>query len=122
MAFIENVFWFSIVPGQVGNLIASFDSNGAMFNTTSRMYTLDVNIVWDSPAYPNGVITSYEVIVTRTDNSSDVVISNDAVIDLAVTESVMILPYTNYTVTVAASTSAGQGDSVTTIIQSPEAG
>ena len=59
--------------------------------------------------------------VAETD-SSDVVYSNDAVTDLAVTESVMVLPYTNYTVTVAASTSAGQGDNATVIILSPEAG
>ena len=53
-------------------------------------------------------------------NSSDVVYSNDGVTDLAVTESVMVLPYTNYTVTVAASTSAGQGGESTIIILSPE--
>ena len=86
------------------------------------MYTLIIDITWDEPSYPNGVITSYNVTIYQTDNSSDVVYSNDSMTDLAVTESVMILPYTNYTVTVAASTSAGQGDEVAITILSPEAG
>ena len=109
-------------PGQVGGLQASFDISGSVFNAISRMYTLDVNISWNEPINPNGVITAYNVTVYQTDDSSDVVYSNDAVTDLAVTESVMVLPFTNYTVTVAASTSAGQGDETTIIILSPEAG
>ena len=86
------------------------------------MYTLDVIIVWNSPVYPNGDIISYEVIVSHTENSSIVVYINDSLLVRNVTESVMVLPYTNYTVTVAASTSAGQGDNATVIILSPEAG
>ena len=86
------------------------------------MYAIDIDITWDSPMYPNGIITTYEVIVTQTDIGSDVVYSNDAVTDLAATESVMVLPYTNYTVTVAASTSAGQGDETAFDIVAPQAG
>ena len=108
-------------PGQVNNLEATFSVN-TTFNSTSRMHTLDVNISWNEPINPNGVITAYSVTVYQTDDSSDVVYSNDAVTDLAVTESVMVLPFTDYTVTVAASTSAGQGDETTIIILSPEAG
>ena len=121
MAF-RMFFWFSIEPDQVANLIASFDSNGTIYNTANRMYTLDVNIVWNSPVYPNGDIISYEVIVSQTENSSNVLYSNDSLLVLNVTESVMVLPFTNYTVSVAASTSAGQGDNATVIILSPEAG
>ena len=109
-------------PSQVENSDAMFVISGSTFNPTDRMYTLDINIEWIEPINPNGVITAYSVTVYQTDNSSDVVYSNDTVTDLAVTESVMVLPFTNYTVTVAASTSAGQGDETTIIILSPEAG
>ena len=78
--------------------------------------------MWYQPSYPNGVITSYEVVVTQTDDSSIVVYSNSSLPVPNVTESVMVLPFTNYTVSVAASTSAGQGDRSVFIIESPEAG
>ena len=104
------------------DLFALFILTGSVFNPTTRMYTLDIDITWDEPFYPNGVITSYNLTVYQTDISSDIVYSNDAVTDLAVTESVMVLPYTNYTVTVAASTSAGQGDDTAFEVLSPQAG
>ena len=86
------------------------------------MYTLDLNIMWDEPAELNGVITSYEVTVAQTDNSSAIVYTNDSLTVTSVTQSVMVLPFTNYTVTVRASTSAGQGEGVTTNFESPQAG
>ena len=92
-----------------------------MFNSDTRMYTLDLIATWNDPIYPNGVITSYELNLTQLD-TGDVVYSNDSLLVRNVTESVMVLPYTDYTVTVAASTSAGQGDETTIIILSPEAG
>ena len=85
------------------------------------MYSLDLNIAWDEPINPNGVITSYEVTVTQTDNSSDIVYTDDSLTVTSVTQSVMVLPFTNYTVTVTASTSAGEGDKSTIIIEFPEA-
>ena len=60
--------------------------------------------------------------VYQTANSSDVVYSNDSITDLNVTESVMVLPFTDYTVSVSASTSAGQGDEATFSVESPQAG
>ena len=93
-----------------------------MFNSTTRIYTLDIVITWDEPSNPNGVITFYEVNVTQTDDSGIVVYSNSSLPVPNVIESVMVLPFTNYTVTVAASTSAGQGDEVAISIESPEAG
>ena len=110
-----------LAPGVVRDLNALFILSGSVFNTISRMYTLNIDISWSEPINPNGVITAYSVTVYQTDNSSDVVYSNDAVTDLAVTESVMVLPFTNYTVNVAASTSAGQGNEITIIIPSPDA-
>ena len=112
----------SAEPGPVRNITASFVDADSVFDPITRMLNLNIDIAWIEPINPNGVITAYNVTVYQTDNSSDVVFSNAAVTDLAVTESVMVLPYTNYTVTVAASTSAGQGDETTIIILSPEAG
>ena len=113
---------FTAEPGQVENLAASFVSTGSMFNSTIRMYTLDMDITWDEPIYPNGVITSYEVTVYQTDNSSVIVYTNTALTVTSVTPSVMVLPFTDYTVTVAASTSAGQGEDISVNELSPEAG
>ena len=109
-------------PGPVETLVASFNVTGSIFNSTTQMYTLNVNIRWDEPTYPNGVIKSYEVTVSRTDDSNDIVYNDDILEGTSVTPSVMVLPFTNYTVTVAANTSAGQGDEVTMIIESPQAG
>ena len=70
----------------------------------------------------NSVITSYEVTVAITDKSNTIVYTNDSLTVTNVTQSVRVLPFTNYTVTVRASTSAGQGEDVTTSFISPEAG
>ena len=86
------------------------------------MYTLDMTVTWEEPIYPNGVITSYEVTVAQTDNSSVIVYTDDSLTVTSVTQSVMVLPFTNYTVTVTASTSAGQGDPESVVELSPEAG
>ena len=86
------------------------------------MYYLVLNISWEEHVEPNGVITSYEVTVAQTDNSSAIVYTNDSLTVTSVTQSVMVLPFTNYTVTVTASTSAGQGEEIVTSFESPEAG
>ena len=79
--------------------------------------------MWNVPMFSNGIITGYNVSVYKTVDPGDVVYSNNGITDLTVTaESVMVLPFTNYTVSVSASTSAGQGEETTTIILSPEAG
>ena len=110
----------STEPGQVGNLHASFATTGSFVSST-RMYTLDMTITWNEPTNPNGDITSYKVTVYQTDSSSDIVYTATLSVP-NVTQSVMVLPFTNYTVTVAASTSVGQGDKMFFTIQSPEAG
>ena len=78
--------------------------------------------MWGEPTNPNGVITSYNVTVYQTDGSNDVIFSDSAVTATTVTESVMALPYTNYTVAVTASTSAGEGEEESVIETSPQAG
>ena len=109
----------SVVPSQVRNINADFITTGAMFD--SNMYTLSINISWEEPAYLNGDITSYEVAVARTDD--DLVFTNSSVMVLnIIAELVVVLPFTNYTVSVAASTLAGQGESESLVRRSPEAG
>ena len=113
------IYYCCAVPGLVRNRFAEFGAS-ITFDPTSRMYTLIIDISWEEPTYPNGIIQSYQVAVAET-ISGFPVYSNDAVTDLAVNVSVMVLPYTQYTVSVAASTLAGQGDETTIIILSPEA-
>ena len=108
-------------PQKVENLEAAFDSEAVMFEPNTRTLTVDITITWNEPTYTNGVITTYEVTITEGDTINEVY-SNDGLLVPSVTESVMVLPYTNYTVTVAASTSAGQGDPESIIVLSPEAG
>ena len=108
------------VPGVVIGLDASFSDNG-VFDPETRMYTVDLIATWEDPVYPNGVITSYELNLTLPEHG-EILYSISSIVDRAVTESVIVLPYTNYTVVVAASTSAGQGDPESTIALSPEAG
>ena len=86
------------------------------------MWDLEIQITWAEPMYPNGEIDSYNVTVFETDNPSAEVFSNAALTTTSVTEPVMVPAFTNYTVTVAASTSAGQGEDSTVIVESPEAG
>ena len=112
------------MPGPVINLNASFvdASIDSVYNSATGMLNLSVEIEWDEPMFPNGVLMDYSVTVYQTENSSNVVYSDDSIAGLTVTaESVMVLPFTNYTVSVSASTSAGQGEETTTIITSPEA-
>ena len=110
------------MPGQVESLNGSFISSGAVFDSDSRMYDLTLEVEWDEPTYPNGIIVSYNVTVFRTANSSDAVFSDESLMVTSATPSVMVLPFTNYTVSVAASTSAGQGDENSVTVESPEAG
>ena len=110
----------SAEPGPVGNLEASFNTD-LDFNRITRIITLDMGITWDEPTNKNGIIRSYEVTVHQTDNSSVIVYTNTTLVT-SVTPSVMVLPFTNYTVTVAASTSAGQGESSSVTELSPQAG
>ena len=108
------------VPGKVEDLDAVFNSSGLIFDPVARLLTLDFEISWNEPTITNGEILAYEVNVTQTDNSSYVVYS-DSLLVPNITVYVILVPYTNYTVTVAASTSAGQGESTNITRLSPEA-
>ena len=93
-----------------------------MYDPTTQILTADITITWTQPMYPNGVIQTYSVTVFETANPSNMVYNDSTLIDPNVMTSVMVLPFTNYTVSVAASTSAGQGEEDTVTVESPEAG
>ena len=106
----------------VENLDAEFVYDGSDFSSMNYMWTIDINITWEEPLNPNGVITTYNVTVYKTDNSSDIVYSNSILTAPNVIAPVVVPANTDYTVTVAASTSAGQGEESFTTVISPEAG
>ena len=108
------------VPGPVQNVELVF-SEPANFSRASRMYDLNVNISWEAPSNPNGVILGYNYSLMETSNSSNVIIEYTNTALLSVRQSVMVAPFTNYTATVVALTNAGSGEPVMDVALSPEA-
>ena len=92
------------------------------FNSESRMYNLNVNISWEAPSNPNGVILGYNYSLMETSNSNNVIIEYTNTALLSAEHNVMVAPFTNYTATVVAFTSAGRGKPVMQVTLSPEAG
>ena len=120
--YVHTLYVFHTAPEMVEELSAAFITDDSQFNSTSQIWAIFISISWSQPLYPNGEITSYSVTVYRTDDSTDVVFSIATLTDTSVTPSVMVPAFTDYTVTVAAFTSAGQGVAVSLTIQSPQAG
>ena len=108
------------VPGPVRNLNIEYMAELTNFNSESRMYELNVTISWEAPLEPRGNIQRYNYRLVETDNAMNIVI-DDNTADLSVERNVTVFPYTNYTATVVAFTSAGMGDSVMQVALSPEA-
>ena len=92
------------------------------FDSGSNMYNLNVNISWEAPSNPNGVILGYNYSLMETSNSNTVIIEYTNTTLLSAEQSVMVAPFTNYTATVVAFTSEGSGESVVQVVLSPEAG
>ena len=118
---LPSSFYIHLEPGPVQDLTASFDED-LSFNPDTRIHTVEISISWSPPTQPNGEITGYNVTVYRTDNTSDIVYNNTMVTDTTVSPQVMVFPFTDYTVSVSASTSAGEGEATEITIESPEAG
>ena len=108
------------MPGPVQNLNVEYIAELTNFNSESRMYELNVTISWEAPLEPRGNIQTYNYRLVETDNAMNIVI-DDNTADMSVERNVTVFPYTNYTVTVVAFTSAGMGDSVMEVALSPEA-
>ena len=81
-----------------------------------------IDIVWSAPTEPNGIILQYTYTITDTvagnlilsDSKDETFVNNLTVNNLE--------PYTEYTVTVVAMNSAGDGDSSSVTVFSPETG
>ena len=102
------------VPGPVENIV---------FTITGTMLPFMIVIVWDAPTEPNGAILQYTYTITDTEGGS--LILNGSTTDTFVnglTMDTSIQPYTQYTLTVVAMTSAGEGESSSATVQSPETG
>ena len=84
------------------------------------MYNLNVTISWGPPSNPNGVILGYNYSLMQT-NDLDVIIEYTNTTMLSAELTVMVAPFTNYTATVVAFTSAGSGEPVMDVALSPEA-
>ena len=114
------LFIFFTVPGPVQNMELVF-LEPANFNRLSRMYDLNVNISWEPPAYPNGVILGYNYTLIETSNLNNTVIEYTNTSLLSAEHSVIVSPFTNYTATVVAFTSVGGGETAMLVALSPEA-
>ena len=85
------------------------------------MYNLNVNISWEAPSNPNGVILGYNYSLMETSDLDNMIIEYTNTTLLSAEQSVMVTPFTNYTATVVAFTSEGSGDPVMDVALSPEA-
>ena len=115
------LFIFFIVPGPVRNVELVF-LDTYNFDSVSNMYNLNVNISWEAPSNPNGVILGYNYSLMETSDLDNIIIEYTSTTLLSVEQSVMVAPFTNYTATVVAFTSAGSGELVVQVVISPEAG
>ena len=115
----QNFIYPSTVPGPVQNVKLVF-SDTENFYSVSNMYNLNVNISWGPPSNPNGLILGYNYSLMET-NNLDVIIGYTNTTLLSVEQIVMVAPFTNYTATVVAFTSAGSGEPVMEVVLSPEA-
>ena len=113
-------------PGAVQNLNVAFlpDDLSTTYNSTSRTYDVPVRISWQQPQYSNGEIIAYSYRLVETSNPSVEIIADTNTTDLglSVVQNVTVSPFTNYTATVVAYTSAGSGETSTEVTVSPEAG
>ena len=118
------LFPLSTAPGPVQSLSVTFILESATYNTELRTFDISVNISWQLPLFPNGEIITYGYRLVETSNSSNEIITDTNTTDLgmSVVRNVTVSPFTNYTATVVAYTSAGRGETATVVTTSPEAG
>ena len=119
-----SVILFSPAPGPVQGLSVTFLLESATYNTALRTFDVSVSISWQQPQFPNGQIIAYSYRLVETSNSSKEIITDTNTTDLglSVVQNVTVSPFTNYTATVVAYTSAGSGETSTEVTVSPEAG
>ena len=111
----------SAAPGPVGDLTAVFDEAGALYNSSARMYFLEVAISWSIPVDPNGIVLGYNYSMQESGGMGFVIPGMNTNLTLVETN-VTVVPYTNYTVAVQAFTEGGFGSAERLVVLSPEAG
>ena len=101
-----------------------FTEDSATYNAALGNLDISVNILWQQPLYSNGEIITYSYRLVETSNPSNEIITDTNTTDLglSVVQNVTVSPFTNYTATVVAYTSAGSGETSTVVTTSPEAG
>ena len=104
--------------------MVTFLSESAIYTDANRTYDIPVSISWLRPQYPNGGIITYRYSLVETNAPSTVIISdtNTSGTVLSIEHNVTVFPFTNYTATVVAFTSAGRGEPVMEVALSPEVG
>ena len=110
-------------PDPVQNLMLTFLSESAIYTDATRTYYIPVTISWQPPQYPNGEIITYRYSLVETNAPNTVIISdtNTSGTVLSIEHNVTVSPFTNYTATIVAFTSAGRGEPVMEVVLSPEA-
>ena len=107
---LQIFFVFPLVPSPVQNLTTSFNAT-------------HIIIKWEAPEFPRGLV-NYTVVVQERDLLSDAtdIIAMDVVTELQLIVDYPVEVYSEYTINVTSQTSAGEGDTETTMFQTPEEG
>ncbi len=106
-------------PSAVENLTLTFMEGTADDTKLDNTYSVDVIVTWELPVEPNGIISDYQYTI---ESSGGVIIASGSTIKMSVTQTVILSPYTNYTVSVQANNSVGPGQEAMQTTLSPEAG
>ena len=89
-------------------------------NLTAVTNMSSIQIAWEEPEFPNGIVT-YILSAVGVDLASGTTVFNQS---LALNDTEYQIEstqlYSNYTVMVTSRTGGGDGDSVTTSVQTPE--
>ena len=95
-----------------------------MLNLRTFINSTHINITWDPPSSPNGIV-SYRVSTEERDLHSDCVtlifFAND-VNQTVVSIGYRVEPYSEYTINVTSMTRAGLGEAAIVVLQTPEEG
>ena len=92
-------------------------------NLTTSFNAIHIIIKWEAPEFPHGLV-NYTVVVQERDLLSDAtdIIAMDVVTELQLIVDYPVEVYSEYTINVTSQTSAGEGDTETTMFQTPEEG
>ena len=82
-----------------------------------------IAVLWEPPAFPNGIVT-YFVAITEMDLFSTEITSlfNDDTAELELIFEYAVVPYSEYNINVTSQTSAGLGETEQLVLQTSESG